>query len=158
MSRASDERLAVLATLAKSIAASLSVPVRLSHAVLISSPREVHVSVWNQDSSADDQSETDPLDELRDRLAHAVGDAIDVLADKSVGRTSKLVNDRQLRACIALARLAPVLLCIRPRAEQQPLWANTPECPRNMDPVEAERLLAELERGAAGDASDDDEA
>jgi hypothetical protein len=114
------------------------------------------MSEWNQDSSADDDSKPDPMDELRDRLARAVGDAIDLLADESVGRTSKLVNDRQLRACMALARLAPVLLCMKPRAEAEPLWAHTPECPRHLDPDEAERMLTELERGAAGGASDDE--
>ncbi|MBC8105366.1 MAG: hypothetical protein H7Z14_02155 [Anaerolineae bacterium] len=53
-------------------------------------------------------------------------------------------TDFELRACVTLARLAPILIA-EPRGAR--IQSDLQEFPPDLDPVEAERLLRELQRG-----------
>jgi hypothetical protein len=105
------------------------------------------------------------LDRLREKLLRAQLIAVGKLSRAARGR-DVFGNDRELRACIALARLAPMLLGGRPRdeepptgirdplwwtAERQQLWEElngrkfdmriaTTQCHVNFDPAEIPRL------------------
>jgi len=102
----------------------------------------------NDDASMENyEHEVCAADALRDRMFRAVNAAIDKLVDAATGNQDSEVNDAELRACIVLARLAPVLIGTKSVAndrDDEP-WRHTPECPRHLTPEEGERMLAELE-------------
>lgn len=95
--------------------------------------------------------EVDPTKALQLRVNQAVQTAIDLLARVAAGEHA-FGDDSQLRACVALARLAPRLL--RPGRDDARFQLRDLSHPDNSH-VETLRLLDELERTEASASSDD---
>ena len=80
---------------------------------------------------------------LREFTEQIVRHAMERLHREACGE-KKIGNDFELRACIVLARLAPVL--IEP-GNKRNSDSELQEFPPDLDPQEAERLLRELQCG-----------
>ena len=87
--------------------------------------------------------DTDSAIGLREFTEQIVRHAMERLHREACG-DKKIGNDFELRACIVLARLAPVLIGpeIKPNSHSE-----LQEFPPDLDPQEAERLLRELQCG-----------
>lgn len=81
---------------------------------------------------------------LREFTERIVRSALEKLQLESSGRRV-IGTEFELRACVTLARLAPILIAQPRRAGGEP---ERQEFPPDLDPAEAERLLRELQRGA----------
>src|SRR5262245_45252044 len=90
-------------------------------------------------------AETPTVSSLREQLLPAILRAVSVLEGEAAGQRL-IENDFQLRACMQLARLAPIVL-MQSRAAKpaEPESPEMQELPPDLPLEEAERLLALME-------------
>ena len=92
-------------------------------------------------------SETITVASLRERILRAVDDSITKLARAASGEQA-IRYDCELRACIVLARLAPILVAEATRAKSKATQSEETrwqELPPDLSLAESERLLAIIE-------------
>lgn len=94
------------------------------------------------------EEEKDWREEFQQKLAVAIGPAIDALV--RCARGEWMENDQQLRACIALTRLAPMLVTEFEQSKPPLRWLAHPD----NSPEEVERLLDSLEGKVPDESSE----